>query len=228
MWRLPERSKIVASTFKPEGEIHGGTLISFHGRVRDDLIRHFRETYHREARHIKTGGRLAAQCFGTITAGGAAWGWSSQLSSQLFIATANVDTLMKIGAGVGSQVVAGGQIVAQAPFMAASSAVMPIAAPILLFQAMTTVMIMNEFRLVHDKLNELHRGINRVLQRNEANHITDIISASVKIEEIESQLLTCKEFTPSMVMRLCVLEDKVSSIVERYRFFMSKNTSMQL
>ena len=66
---------------------------------------------------------------------------SSLLAGNVFLATANPATLMTIGSGVGSAVVGPTGIVAQAPFIAASSALMPVVAPVMLFTTVSSVML---------------------------------------------------------------------------------------
>jgi len=202
-----------------EGGSFNGALISFRGKIKDDLLARFRKNYSIEGKHIKDGGRISAETFsGLLLAGGGSWALSAKISSQLFMATANLETLMKIGNGVGSAVLAGGQIVGQAPFIPITAAAMPVAAPLLLFQAITTVMVMNQFGLVREKLNQLERSISRVIQRSEASVVGEIMSASNRIEEIEIQFGICKGFTESMIIKLLLLEDKVNPIFERYKF----------
>ena len=54
---------------------------------------------------------------------------SSLLAGNVFLATVNPQTLMTIGTGVGSAVMGSTGIVAQAPFVAASTALIPVVAP---------------------------------------------------------------------------------------------------
>ena len=66
---------------------------------------------------------------------------SSLMAGNVFLATANPATLMTIGSGVGSAVMGSTGIVAQAPFIAASSALMPVVAPVMLFTTVSSVMM---------------------------------------------------------------------------------------
>ena len=63
---------------------------------------------------------------------------SSLLASNVFLATANPATLMTIGTGVGSAVMGSSGIIAQAPFVAASSALLPVVAPVMLFMTVSS------------------------------------------------------------------------------------------
>ena len=64
---------------------------------------------------------------------------SSLLAGNVFLATVNPQTLMTIGTGVGSAVMGSTGVVAQAPFVAASTALIPVVAPVLLFMTVSSV-----------------------------------------------------------------------------------------
>jgi uncharacterized protein Yka (UPF0111/DUF47 family) len=219
MFNLTNRSKIYVKRFSAEDGSLNGALLSFNGKIKNDLIQRFKEKYTTEGSHIKNGGRISPQSMlALIGSGGGALGLSSAMSGQLFMATANPATLMAIGNGVGSAVMGATGIVAQAPFISVAGALMPVVAPLLAFQAITTIMIMNQFKRIHDRLNHIEKSINRFIQRWEAIFIGEIISASNRIEEIELQFGICNQFTPEMMSRLSLVEDKVNPIFERYKF----------
>ena len=155
-----------------------------------------------------------------IGSGTGALGMSYAASGTLFMATANPATLMAIGSGVGSAVMGTGGIgiVAQAPFIPIAGAMMPVLAPLIAFQAINTIMIMAQFKPIHEKLDHIEKSIDRVLKRLEATFIGEIYSVSQRIEEIEINFKACNQFTPEMIIRLALIEDKVSPIFERYKF----------
>ena len=66
---------------------------------------------------------------------------SSLMAGNVFLATANPATLMTIGSGVGSAVMGSTGIVAQAPFIAAGSALMPVVTPVVLFTTVSSVVM---------------------------------------------------------------------------------------
>ena len=67
---------------------------------------------------------------------------SSALNAgNVFLATANPATLMTIGNGVGTAVMGSTGIIVHAPFVAASSALIPVVAPVMLFTTVSSVMI---------------------------------------------------------------------------------------
>lgn len=143
---------------------------------------------------------------------------SHAASSSLFIATANPATLMAIGNGVGSAVMGTSGIIGQAAFIPVAGTLMPVLAPIIAFQAISTIMIMNQFKGIHEKLDHIEKSISRLIKRSEAIFIGEILSASNRIEEIEAKFSVCNQFTSEMIIRLALIEDKVNPIFERYKF----------
>jgi hypothetical protein len=219
MFFLANRSKIYVKKFSMKDGSFQGALLAFNGTIKNDLISRFKENYNLEGDYIKDGGRISPQSIlALIGTGGGALGLSAAASGQLFLATANPTTLMAIGNGVGSAVMGAGGITGHAPFIPLAGGIMPVAAPLLAFQAITTIMLMNEFKSIHEKLNHIEKSINRIVQRSEATLIGEIISASKRIEEIELEFAICNQFTPAMIIRLALVEDKVSPIFERYKF----------
>ena len=141
------------------------------------------------------------------------------------MATANPATLMSIGNGVGSAVMGASGIVGQAPFLPLKGALMPVAAPLIAFQALSTITIMKQFKTVNDRLDKIQDTLNTILYREEATFIGEVISASNRISEIENQFRICNQFTEDMIFRLALLEDKINPIFERYKY-LSKNQSI--
>lgn len=87
--------------------------------------------------------------------GGAGTASSSLLAGNVFLATANPATLMTIGTGVGSAVMGPAGIVAQAPFVAASTALTPVVAPLMLFATVAAV-------VTGARLDRVQRGLGRL------------------------------------------------------------------
>ena len=87
--------------------------------------------------------------------GGAGAASSSLLAGNVFLATANPATFMTIGTGVGSAVMGPAGIVAQAPFVAASTALTPVVAPLMLFATVAAV-------VTGARLDRVQRGLGRL------------------------------------------------------------------
>src|SRR5215831_4438320 len=219
MWLLPHRSRIYTKTFSVENHSPAGALLLFKGKITNDLIAKFRDNYNVQGNYINEGGRISPQAIGTLLgASTGALGLSAALSGQLFMATANPATLMAIGNGVGSAIMGASGIIGQAPFIPLAGAIMPVVAPVLVFQMISTVMIVNQFKGIRDNLNRIQKEIDRILQRSEATFVGEIISAISKTDELDEQVSIGKHFSSDMTVRLCLLEDKVNPIFERYSF----------
>ncbi|MCW0411229.1 hypothetical protein NB709_001105 [Xanthomonas sacchari] len=197
-----------------------GALVAINGPTKDIILKKFQDRYKVEGDHVREGGAMSPASMLTLIGGASgALGLSSATSGTLFMATASPATLMPLGAGFGSAVIGtGGRIVAQAPFIPMAGALMPAVAPLIAFQAITTIVIMNQFQKVHERLNRIERTINRLLQRSEATFIGEIISATSRLDDIEEHFSAVNRFTPEMLIRLTLVEDKVNPIFERYHF----------
>jgi uncharacterized protein Yka (UPF0111/DUF47 family) len=219
MFKLTNRSKIYVKQFSAEDGTPNGALLSVNGKIKDSLIQRFKENYATEGDHIKNGGTISPKSIlALIGSGAGAVGMSHAASGSLFMATANPATLMAIGNGVGSAVMGTSGIIAQAPFIPVAGALMPMLAPIVAFQAISTIMVMNQFKGIHEKLDHIEKSISRLIKRSEAIFIGEILSASNRIEEIEAKFRVCNHFTSEMIIRLALIEDKVNPIFERYKF----------
>jgi hypothetical protein len=143
---------------------------------------------------------------------------SSAASGTLFMATANPATLMAMGTGVGSAVMSGGSIVAQAPFIPVKSALMPVVAPVLAFQCLTTIAILGEFAEVKKGIADIQRGISRMMERQEATFIGEALSACQRVEQLEQEFDISNSFTTDMIVRLALLENSVNPVFERHSY----------
>jgi len=194
-------------------------LFAVNGPMKDAILDRFRMTYQVKGTCINSGGVADEKTMLGVVAGGlAALKASAAASGTLFIATADPASLMVIGNGVGSAVMAGGHIVAQAPFISIAGALMPVAAPLLAFQALSTILILDQFKTINRRLIAIERVINRVLQRQEATFFGQANSACLRLESLEKEFLATKRFTLDMITRLALVEDTINENVERYKF----------
>jgi hypothetical protein len=222
--KLPmfRKNQIIVKNFNNEENNSPVTLLSFDGKVRDKIIEQFNLNFLTKGSHIDNGGKSSSKSILTlIGAGASSVGLAGVASGQLFMATANPATLMAIGNGVGSAVMGAGGIVAQAPFIAVSGALMPVVAPLIAFQVISTITIMNEFKLVNKKLDDIKSLIERSILRDEATNLGVIISAFNRIEDIENQYVLLKYFNVDMMNRLALLENSVNPLFERYNHLYS-------
>lgn len=194
-------------------------LLAFNGNMRDSIIDNFNKHFIIEGDHIKNGGVASPKTMlSLLGTGTGAIGLAGAASGQLFMATANSATLMSIGNGVGSAVMGASGIVSQAPFLPVAGALMPVLAPIIAFQALSTITILKQFETVNEKLDKIQDTLNTILQRDEATYVGEVISASKRLDEIESQFSICNQFTEDMIIRLALLEDKINPLFERYNY----------
>lgn len=197
-------------------------LLSFEGNMRDAIIDYFDGQYQASGSYIKNGGSISPKTIMTLAGGGAAsLKISSAKAGNLFMATADPATLMKIGDGVGSAVMGAGGIIKQAPFIAASNTIVPIIGPLIAYQTLSTITIINEFKDMNKNLYKVEQAISELTRRIEATHIAQLISSSNRIIDIEKQFLKNSFFTNDMTVRLAILEDNINKGFERYNFLYS-------
>lgn len=194
-------------------------LIAINGKTKDALINKFNESYKLTGKYFNNAGKASDNCIRSLllTETGAL-SLSAAASGTLFMATANPATLMAIGNGVGSAVMGTSGIIAQAPFIPISGAIMPVSAPLLAIQAISTIMIIKQFESINKRLANIEKTLNRILQRNEATFIGEIISVSYRLNSIEKEFSITNYFTQDMIIRLAIAENIINTLFERYRF----------
>lgn len=191
------------------------SLLEIQGPVKDQLVEHFRQLGNQDSSDC---GAVSPKSILSLIGGATVSGvGSAALSSNLFVATVNPATLMQIGNGVGSAVMGSSGIIGQAAFIPAATAVLPIALPVIAFQAMTTLVILKQFNVVNKKLDGIDRNIRKILKRDEASFAGEILYANKQVDLIERQISISKKFTLEMLTNLCVIQNKVGPSFERYR-----------
>ena len=167
------------------------------------------------ARPFQSGGVVdSAWLQPLLGAGGTAA--SSLFAGNVFLATANPATLMTIGAGVGSAVMGPTGIIAQAPFVAASTALMPVVAPVMLFMTVSSAMTGARLDRVQRALGALSEGLERVRHLMEAEDYARLVSAAEQLDEIGSQFLHGLRFTDGMKIALMLAKRDVNRL--RHKF----------
>ena len=134
--------------------IHEGrslALVDLGSSFSDTLRAAWREA----GEHAHESGGIIQSAWLLPTLGGAGTVSSSLLAGNVFLATANPATLMTIGTGVSSAVMGPAGIVGQAPFVAASSALTPVVAPLMLFATVAAV-------VTGARLDRVQRGLGRL------------------------------------------------------------------
>ena len=206
-------------------------VLAFEGNIKNEIIAKFNNNYLIEGDHIKNGGKASKVPLLSLLGAGGALGVSTASSGTLFMATANPTTLMAIGDGVGSAVMGASGIVAQAPFIQVTGAIIPVVAPLIAFQVISTISIMNQFKSINERLDKIEAKINQLIKRVFANDIGIIISASHRIIDLEHQFSICNSFSNDMIIRLALIEDRINPIFEKYSYLLGsrvKDKSLSL
>ncbi len=127
---------------------------------------------------------------------------SSLLAGNVFLATANPATLMTIGTGVGSAVMGPTGIIAHAPFVAASSALLPVMAPVMLFVTVSSMITGARLDRMQRTLGALSEVLERVRHLMEARAYATFQSATKHLDEIQSQFEHSQQFSDGMKAEL--------------------------
>ncbi len=141
---------------------------------------------------------------------------SSLLAGNVFLATANPGTLMTIGTGVGSAVMGPTGIVAQAPFVAASSALIPVVAPLMLFTTVSSVMMCARLDRAQRTLGRLFEVVERVRRLLDAEDYARFETAAEQIDEIRSEFERCRRFASDVPAKLSGVDRDVSLLRSKY------------
>lgn len=141
---------------------------------------------------------------------------SSLMAGNVFLATANPATLMTIGSGVGSAVMGPGGIVAQAPFIAASSALMPVVAPVMLFTTVSSVMMCARLDRAQETLGRLCEVVERVRRLLDAEDYARFEAAAERIDEIRSEFEHSRRFASDVPDKLARVDHDVGVLRSKY------------
>ena len=194
-------------------------IFEFQGKLRDLMISELRMGYLATGNYLPDAKAISPQGALSLVVAGAATGataLSAAFSSSLFMATANPATLMALGNGVGSAVMGAGGIVAQAPFIAIASS-LPVVAPILAVQALSTAVMMQQFKIVDRKLDTLTRTLDRAIARIEATHAGELLAASRIVDDVYRQYTLEGAFSNDMIVRLALAERDVRALAARFQ-----------
>ncbi|WP_147513283.1 hypothetical protein [Actinomyces polynesiensis] len=194
-------------------------VFEFQGKLRELMISSLREGYLTTGSYVPGAKAVSPQGAMSVAVAGAATGataLSAAFSSTLFVATANPATLMTIGNGVGSAVMGAGGIVAQAPFIAVASS-LPVVAPILAVQALSTAVMMQQFKQVDQKLDTIKSTLDKAIARIEATHAGELLAASRIVDDVYEQYGLEGSFSNDMLIRLAFAERDVRALAARFR-----------
>ena len=141
---------------------------------------------------------------------------SSLFAGNVFLATVNPQTLMTIGTGVGAAVMGPTGIVAQAPFVAASTALIPVVAPVMLFMTVSSVITGARLDRVQQAIGALSTNLERVRHLMEAEDHARFESAAEQLDEIGAQFEHSQRFTDGMKSELVAVKHDVKWLRRKF------------
>ncbi|WP_427892462.1 hypothetical protein ACQHIV_06085 [Kribbella sp. GL6] len=205
-------------------------VFEFQGKLRELIISSLREGYLATGNYVPEAKAVSPQGAMSLAVAGAATGataLSAAFSSTLYMATANPATLMTIGNGVGTAVMGAGGIVAQAPFIAVASS-LPVVAPILAIQALTTAVMMQQFKQVDRRLDAIKGALDKAIARIEATHAGELLAASRTVDDIYRQYGLDGSFSNDMLIRLALAERDARALAARFQQLVEARSTTNL
>jgi len=196
-------------------------VFEFQGQLRELMLADLRSGYLSTGNYTSDGKAISPQGMRSLAlagAGGTGVAVSAAFSSTLFMATANPATLMQIGSGVGSAVMGASGIVGQAPFLAVASS-LPVVGPLMAMQVVSAVVMLEQFKKLDRKLDEIKATLDKAIARAEATHAAELAAASYLVDEIYQQYEDSGTFSQDMLVRLAFAEHDVRRLTERFRYF---------
>jgi len=151
-----------------------------------------------------------------VSGGVAGTAVSSAMSAKLFMATAPVSSLMKLGSGGLSTAVMGSKgIVRHAGFLPVSSSFATVA-PLMAMQALTTVAMLQQLSAMDKKLDAIKVSIDKMMARQEATKVAELFAAVRVVDEIYAQYGQAGRFSTDMLIRLALAERDAAILSRRY------------
>uniref|UniRef100_UPI0034DD2EAD hypothetical protein n=1 Tax=Lactococcus sp. TaxID=44273 RepID=UPI0034DD2EAD len=98
-------------------------------------------------------------------------------------------------------------------------------APLIAMQAMSTIAIMEQFKVVNKKLDIIQKEMNQILLRQEITNIAELSSAIDIVDELYTQHSTIGHFSQDMIIRLALVERDAGKLKARYEILDSINES---
>lgn len=187
------------------------------GRVPSDLLRKSWSTNHQ----FESGGVIENAWLMPMLGGGSSAAAASLLAGNVFLATANPGTLMTIGSGVGSAVMGPTGVIAHAPFVAASGALTPVVAPMMLCATVLSVTICARLDRIQRTLGRLSEAVERVRRLLDAEDYARFETAAERIDEIRSEFEQRRRLTSDLPDRLSLVEHDVRVLRNKYGLLMT-------
>ncbi len=231
--RMSASDEAVRDTVEVQRFDADGTEIAvfeFQGHLRDLMVSSLQAGYlatggyTSDAKAVSPQGMLSMVVAGSAVAGTKL---SAAMSSTLYMATADPSTLMSLKGGVGSAVMGAKGIAAQAPFLPVASA-LPIVAPLMAMQAMSTVIMLQQFQHVDQKLDSIKTALDTAIARSEATHVGELLTASAVVDEVYRRYDLEGAFSNDMLIRLALAEHDVRRLTERFRYLVDAHSPSEV
>ena len=192
-------------------------ISEFNGEIRQRILDNMNMEYLLTGKFVKDQRSISPKILSSLmlSSGAAGTAVSAMMSSSLFMATANPATLMSLGSGVGSAVMGAQGIMAQAPFIAVASSI-PVVAPLMVMQALNSVVLLQQFNAMDKKLDAIKGSIDKILARQEVTKVAELFAAVNIVDEIYLQYGQTGRFSTDMLIRLALAERDALMLSRRY------------
>ena len=192
-------------------------ISEFNGEVEQRILDKMNLEYLSTGKFVKDQRSISPKILSSLmlSSGAAGTAISATMSSSLFMATADPATLMRIGSGVGSAVMGAQGIVAQAPFIAVASSI-PVVAPFMVMQALSSIVLLQQFSAMDKKLDAIKGSIDKMLARQEVTKVAELFAAVNIVDEIYLQYDQAGRFSTDMLIRLALAERDALILSRRY------------
>ena len=192
-------------------------ISEFNGEIRQRILDKMNMEYLSTGKFVKDQRSISPKILSSLmlSSGAAGTAISATMSSSLFMATANPATLMSLGSGVGSAVMGAHGIVAQAPFIAVASSI-PVVAPLMVMQALSSIVLLQQFSAMDKKLDAIKGSIDKMLARQEVTKVAELFAAVNIVDEIYLQYGQTGRFSTDMLIRLALAERDALILSRRY------------
>ena len=196
-------------------------ISEFGGEIQQRILEKMRIEYLSTGKFVKDQMSVSPKILSSLMLSGGAVGGTAlsvSMSSSLFIATAPTSSLMSYGAGGLSSIVvdAGGKIVGHAGFIPAASAIIPVVAPLMAVQALSSVVMLQQFSAMDKKLDAIKGSIDKMLARQEVTKVAELFAAVHIVDEIYLQYGQAGRFSTDMLIRLALAERDAMILSRRY------------
>ena len=211
-WRRSPRHPVMRKMTVGQREFG---IVDLGSDLSGDLRREIEDSILRRGTPFETGGTVSPAFLPVLGAGGAMA--SSLFAGNVFLATANPATLMKIGEGVGSAVMGATGIVRQAPFVAAGGAIVPVVAPVVLFAAISAMVICARVDKLQESVEQLAGWVQELLAQGFAEDCGILVSALERVQDISEEFDRSGRFTDEIKIRLALAERDLNVLHHKYQ-----------